>query len=301
MNTPTPTRRPDAATASAAAFRWASNLARLALIGLVLYLGWGAYLGFRDMLSDPAPKISQEIDLDEVAVLVPAELLLNQPELGPWVMAGLPFQLASTEVEEKHLEAALAAPIPGEDEGEAWPLDAGLVGLFALMKSEPRKDGLGAIYRMDSPDQRIAVQSLRKDGKETLIGGRLAQRGPGGMWTVIEVTAGEASLDAALNRGLMPMPPGTRFLAQRRTKDRQPLADMVLLPNTMTAARTFWIENGWKIRGIKGWDEGKLLVCFKDGVSISAWAMPGEKAEDPTAALLVRLPEPRNRSVSKGE
>jgi len=301
MSTPSPTGRPDAANASAKAFRWASNLARIALIGLVLYLGWGAYLGFRDMLSDPAPQVSEEIDLDEAAILVPAELLLNQPELGPWLMAGLPFQMESAEVEEKLLESVLAAPIPREDKREVWPLDEGLKGLFGLMVSRPRADGQGNVYRMDSPDQRIAVQSRRKDGKEYLVGGRLAQRGPGALWTVVEVTAGEGALDAVLHRGLLPLPLGARVLAQRRTETGRPLAEMVLLPGTMAAAREFWIERGWKTRPIKGWDEGKLLVCFKDGVSISAWAMPGEKAKDPTAVLLVRLPEPKDGSVSKRE
>lgn len=266
---------------------WLGRLVRVSLVAIVLYVGWRTFLGYREMLSGPRPVKAEEIDLDEAALFASAEMLVSEPGLGSWVMAGLPFEMTSRQVSEAELEDALMSPLPSAMKG--WPVDKDLRGLLNLLKAESPKEGDRWTYHLAGAEQRVIVFTRKEGEKEVILGGRLARKA-GADWTVIEVLPGAAVAEDADGSFLLPLPRGTRLLAQRQDDGKKTIAQFCLVPPLATP-RTGWEAAGWQVRSVKGMEDGKLLVCHKAGVTISAWHMPAPRVGDASALLLVRLPK----------
>jgi len=260
----------------------------LTMVAGLMYVAYGygqLFAEWRQAAAGPvAPAKTTAFELNPMMGSLPLE--------GPWIFADLEWDLRSTIVNAKDVDAKLdALRVPPSGELKNFP-DASLE-LLELIQSLPLQPvelsgcQLYAISRSGLKAQ-LLLRKVEGSTKVLTCAGGFAQDNQ--HWQMFELAPRAASIHSAEHEShLLPLPAGAVRRGGRFADDGRLLLELISLGTDSDSLITAWRGAGWEVRpsglGVEG---GFSYLCARGNDVIYAWS--ADPSESLQSLMLVRSP-----------
>lgn len=291
------------------AWRYVSAATRLALVGVIVWMGIPACQSIAKLMGRrPQPLQVRTVDhaTDGESDALAIAML---PTAGFWTVADSQWGLGQAEFGEKDVMERLAAisaqatDAPPKSESASPPSKpqelivaeeewTELIDLAQQM--EPLKAGDNRIYSIERADLKARLVFHKSAAGEDLIAGALAFPVSNGRWSYIDLADRSPADPRNSATHLLPLPADARRDMARWSSDHRLQMEVISLHSDALALAKLWTDAGWRVRHSNMGDPlGFSLLCVRDKQTIYVWS--DEPAESITRMMLVDASNPENQ------
>lgn len=291
MNIPPPTP-PAAPPQRSLLGRIVSTAVRLALMCVMLAVGWMLIATYRDLITPPPPQ-GDYGDLFASSGQFTNDLW--QP--GGWSFGDFAWTLLRRDVEPDRVEQAFTAA--GEANTSARPpveLEQDvLTWLREASKSRPEK--YGQVYERVLENARIRAVTTGQGDKERLVLLQVGWGAPAKPWTLVEL-APTAKAAPKHDVHLLPLGDSAKSVARRWNESDRLAAELVKPAKNLDYLLNSWQRQGWTVSDRHDVEEGATgFFLTKDDRAIQGWNLPLPGPGEGCILLIDRsLPQPQRRN-----
>ena len=270
---------------------------RLAVVAVIVWIVVTVIGQYALRRSPPTPKEMAEEMADETAEqdLSPSVpgVLLSDFFSGHWTFAGVSWQIAMSRPNQEQIETELLRqPARIEPRETVEPLEREVIELLGSLGARRSAGEDSAVYRLDRSGLRVVAFAALGQRHESLALVRIAMHEPDQGWRLIEARPSEdLAANVAEAEGLLPLPAGSRRLAQRWDRRGRLIGEVASSEHELTQLGNLWQQEGWTVKPVEGLSAaGSHLACVRGDELLYAWSQA--HADAPAGLLFViRAPD----------